>query len=68
MIVLIMLIFALRLIGRKGSEDDIEKIKNNCKTLLSEWDMANIIRILKTRNQTLYKKFNSLYDEAVEIT
>lgn len=61
-----MLIFALRLIGRKGEKDNIEKIRSRCKVMLSEWDMANIIRILKTRNQALYKKFNGLYDEAVE--
>lgn len=63
-----MLIFALRLIGKKGSKDGVDKIMNDCHILLSEWDMANIIRILKTRNQTLYRKFNALYDEAVEKT
>lgn len=62
-----MLVFELKLKGIK-TFDNIEPIKNSkCTILLSEWNLANIIRILKTRNQTLYKQINKLYDDASEI-
>jgi len=61
-----MLIFELRLKGKKGV-DKVEPAKSSCSIMLSEWNLAKIIRILKTRNQSLYKKINKLYDDASEI-
>lgn len=61
-----MLIFALKLMGKKTADDRIDEVKSEYVLKLSEWDIANIIRILKTRNQTLYRKFNDLYDGVLE--
>lgn len=60
-----MLVFELRLVGRKGVKG-IEEIETECSVLLSEWDIANLIRIMKTRNQTIYRQINKLYDDAAE--
>lgn len=65
-----MLVFELRLVGRTAKnvhgKDNVERFKNDCCILLSEWNIANIIRIMKSRNQTLYKEINMLYDKSSE--
>jgi len=61
-----MLVFELKLIGRTTAKG-LARMASGCSVRISEWDMANMIRILKTRNQSLYTQLNGLYDKASEV-
>jgi hypothetical protein len=52
-----MFVFELRVSG----EDSKEHV------LIDEIEFVRLLRILKIRNQKLYKSFNAFYDEVTEI-